>query len=136
MQNRREFLKALSAFTGASLVLSSLPWLEPLRAAASESTQSGGLVRLGIIGTGSRAMYLMEFLKDMPGVEISALCDDYAPHLQDALKITGGKAQIFSDYRRLLEIKEIDAVLVTVPLHLHALITIDSLKAGKHVFCE
>jgi predicted dehydrogenase len=136
MQNRREFLKAFSAFAGTSLVLSSLPWLDPLRAAASGNGQTNGLVRLGIIGTGSRAMYLMEFLKDMPEVEISALCDDYSPHLQDALKFTGGNAKTFSDYRKLLEIKEIDAVIIAVPLHLHASVTIDALRAGKHVFCE
>lgn len=136
MQERREFLKALGLFAGSSLVLSSLPWLEPLKAAGQIKEDEAIPVRIGIIGTGSRAMYLMNFIREIPGVEIAALCDDYKPNLDAALQFTGGKAKTFSDYRKLLEEKTLDAVMVTTPLHLHASITVDALNAGKHVFCE
>jgi predicted dehydrogenase len=134
-QKRRDFLKTFGTIAGTSLILSSLPWIKAVQASATDE-QGKKLVRIGVIGTGSRAMYLLGFLKQIQAVEITALCDDYKPHLNDAFEFTGGKAKIFADYKQLLELQDLDAVFVTTPLHLHAQITIDALNADKHVFCE
>ena len=64
-----------------------------------------------------------------------ALCDNYPPHLQAASEMYP-QAKTYDDYRRLLENKEIQAVMIATPLYEHAHITIDALHAGKHVFCE
>jgi predicted dehydrogenase len=52
------------------------------------------------------------------------------------MEIAGEKAQAYRDYRALLDRKEIEAVVIATPLHLHAPISIDAMQAGKHVFCE
>jgi predicted dehydrogenase len=66
-----------------------------------------------------------------------AVCDVYQRHLDAARKATGvGEADAFIDYRKLLERKDIDAVIVAPIDPWHAQMSIDSLEAGKHVFCE
>jgi len=91
---------------------------------------------LGLIGPGSRGSYLLEILLGTPGVEIAALCDDYAPHLDRAARRCGPGTRRFADYRDLLASKEVDAVVITTPLSEHARMCLDAFAAGKHVFCE
>ncbi len=135
VKNRRNFLKKLAVFAGSSGVLASMPWWSPLRA---EPPGSSALdrVRLGIIGVGSRGRKLMLHLMETPGVEVAAVCDDYEPHYNRALDLTDGKAKAFKDYRKLLEMNDLDGVVIATPLFEHARMCIDSLDAGKHVFCE
>jgi predicted dehydrogenase len=73
--------------------------------------------------------------KPIPQAEIVALCDDYAPHLQQAVDLFP-QAKQYDDYRKLLEDKNVKAVIITTPLNEHEQMTIDSFAAGKHVFCE
>ena len=133
--NRRNFLKKLAVFAGSSGVLASMPWWSPLRAAPPGGSALDR-VRLGVIGVGSRGRRLMLLLLQTPGVEIAAVCDDYEPHYKRAIEETGGKAKAFYDYRKLLEMKDLDGVVIATPLYEHARICLDSLQAGKHVFCE
>ena len=114
------------------VLLASSPWFS----AFSEEKKTVGLVaRIGIIGPGSRGQHLMSFLIQNPKVEIVALCDVYRPSI-DAALLMAPKAKVYTDYKKLLEDKNIDAVLIATPLHLHYQIVIDSFDAGKHVFCE
>jgi len=69
-------------------------------------------------------------------VRVVAVCDVYPPHLSRGLRLAGPQAMTYRDYRKLLERKDIDAVIIATPLYLHAPMTIDALQAGKHVFCE
>ncbi len=133
LYNRRKFLQSLTHYLGTSVFLSSLPWFSVLADEAGNSTEK---IRLGIIGTGSRGKYLMLHLLNIPSVEIIALCDNFNPHLKEAMELTNHKAKPFKDYRKLLEINNLDAVVIATPLHLHAQMTIDALESGKHVFCE
>ena len=67
----------------------------------------------------------------------AAVCDVYQRHLDAARKATGvSEADAFIDYRKLLERKDIDAVVIAPTDPWHAQISIDSMEAGKHVFCE
>lgn len=91
--------------------------------------------RLAVIGPGSRGRFLMSFLIQNPKVDIVALCDIYQPSIDEGLKLAP-KAKVYNDYRRLLEDKTIDAVLVATPLNSHCQIVLDAFDAGKHVFCE
>ena len=73
-------------------------------------------------------------------VDVVALCDVDSSHLADAQKkvegVTKKKCAEYGDYRKLLDDKNIDAVVVTTPDHWHALTTIDACRAGKDVYCE
>lgn len=132
--SRRGFIKDLGAIGGGGMVLSAFPWLQSCTADAKSETAKEK-VRLAIIGTGSRGQYHMNNLLNIPTADVVALCDNYEPHLKEASAIYP-KAKICSDYRKILEMKDIQAVLIAVPLYEHARITIDALQAGKHVFCE
>jgi len=131
---RRDFLKKLAVAVGASAVLAELPWWAPLRAEPPGDAPADR-VRLAVIGTGSRGTRLLLNLQRTPGVEIVALCDDYEPNLRKALALVPG-AKSFADYRRVLELRDLDGVVIATPLHQHAPICLAALAAGKHVFCE
>ena len=132
---RRRFLARLATAIGGSAVLGVLPWMAPLRAQPVGRAASDR-VRVGLIGTGSRGTVLLKHLLRTPGVEVAALCDDYPPHLAEAMQVAGNKPAACTDYRTLLGMRGIDGVLIATPLHLHAPICLAALAADKHVFCE
>ena len=131
-QSRRSFLKE-TAFGGALLGLSARTH-RSLFAAQSPNER----VRVGMIGVGNQGgpkNNMKYFLNN-----IVALCDldkTYLAEASDFLqKQAGLKAVMTDDYRRLLDSKDIDAVVVTVPDQWHATMTIEACKAGKDVYCE
>ncbi len=129
--NRKDFMGKI----GVSVATAALfPWLKSCSDKAI-SDISGNKARIGIIGTGSRGCYHINNLLGMPFAEITALCDIYKPHLEDASLICPN-AKLYNDYRNLLEDKNVDGVVICTPLNLHGKMTIDTLDAGKHVFCE
>ena len=128
--NRRDFFKTL----GSTGLISMFPWLQSCSKETADAV-SGEKVRIGVIGTGSRGMYHLNNLLRIPQAEVIALCDDYEPHLQQAAALYP-KAKLFDNYCKLLEDKDIQAVLVVTPLNEHERMTLDALSAGKHVFCE
>jgi predicted dehydrogenase len=132
--SRRDFFRDMGTIGGGSMLLTAFPWLQSC-SAGEKKELAGEKVRLAIIGTGSRGQFHMQNLRRMPRVEVTALCDDYAPHLREASAIYPA-AKTFDDYRRVLELTDTQAVLIATPLHLHAAMTIDALEAGKHVLCE
>ena len=132
--NRKEFLADCGKKGLAGVALSMFPWLESCSDKAQQEVK-GEKARIGMIGTGSRGLYHIKNLLRMPNVEMVALCDDYRPHLEDAAQYFP-KAKLYDDYRKLLEDKNVDGVIVTTPLYLHGRMTMDALRAGKRVFCE
>jgi predicted dehydrogenase len=132
--NLRQFIKNLGYVAGGTALLGTMPWLksctpEMARAIGNEKA------RIGLIGTGSRGLFHIHSLLAMPHAEIVALCDNHAPNLQEALDLAPW-ARTYTDYRELLEANDIDGVIISTPLYQHAQQTLDSLDAGKHVFCE
>src|SRR5690242_4136296 len=108
-----------------------------LTTAASQLRVAGAADRLraGIIGAGGRGRYLIGQFKEA-GVEVGAVCDIYEPNLQAGLKEASSGARSFRDYRRLLDDKNLDAVIVATPDHWHARMVIDAVEAGKDVYVE
>jgi len=94
------------------------------------------VVRVGVIGTGSRGGGLIPHINDIQGLEVAACCDVLPFRLESGMAKVEGKAKPYSDYRALLDNPSIDAVLIATPLSEHAHIAIDALDAGKHVYCE
>jgi predicted dehydrogenase len=97
-------------------------------------------VRLGSVGVGNQGgpkNNLKFFTKLAPVVAVCDLDKNYlAAAAEFVNKETGAEPKTYSDYRKLLDSKDIDAVVVTVPDHWHALITIHACGAGKDVYCE
>ena len=93
-------------------------------------------IRLGLIGCGGRGSQDWESFLDQPDVDPVAACDVYEPFLNRAIATSKGRAKGFHDFRRLLEQKDIDAVIVATPDHWHALMTVAACDAGKDVYCE
>ncbi len=130
--SRREFLRESAGTAAAAGLLGSAAV-----STSAEDASNAAPLRIGIIGPGSQGQYDLKKVLVIPGVKCLAVCDVFEPNLNAAKKI----AQVtddnaYSDYRRLLDRKDIDAVMITVPLTMHAQITVDALNAGKHVFCE
>jgi predicted dehydrogenase len=134
--SRRRFIESMLAVVGTTALAGTAPWVGTLRAEAPAAVPATDRVRIGIIGPGSRGMLLMHFLRQNPGVDIVAVCDIYEPNLQSGLKLASPGAKGYTDHREMLERKDIHAVVIATPLHLHARHVLDSFAAGKHVFCE
>ena len=134
MEDRREFLKQLGCVAGGAALLAGAPWLSSCTPGRLKEI-SGEKARIALIGTGSRGQYHIHNLLLIPHARIVALCDCYEPNLQAAAALCPG-AKLYRDYRKLLEDKDIDGVIISTPLGSHAAITLDALSAGKHVFCE
>jgi predicted dehydrogenase len=148
---RREFIsKTGMATAGVALGASVLN-------ASSFSRISGAndKINVGFIGIGNRGSQLLGLFMDQPDVRIAAFCDIYEPYLlRDRSKVDpryikdlGGqipkmgesfpeKVEHYSDFRKLLENKDIDAVVVATPDHWHAIQMISAVRAGKDVYVE
>lgn len=109
-----------------------------LLAAASAARVLGAndRIRVGLIGCGLRGRYVAKLMREAPGVEFGAVCDVYETQAASAREWAGPDAKQFSDFRKVLEMKDIDAVLVATPEHWHATISILACEAGKDVYCE
>lgn len=134
--SRREFLTTIAASAaGASFLLSG---------AASYSRVMGAndRIQLGVAGIRSRGKVLWESAVAEAGssIAIHTLCDVDSRELEAASPavrgLTGDKPRQERDFRRLLESKDIDAVLIATPDHTHAPFAIMALEAGKHVYVE
>jgi len=95
-------------------------------------------LRVGIIGVGGIAQaHMQSYAKLKDKVELVAFCDTILERAEKGAKQYGARnAKVFTDYREMLEMKELDAVDICTPNKFHAPIAIDALKAGKHVYCE
>ena len=129
--SRREFLKDMCFVAGGSL-LATCPWFSAFAQEKETAREKG---RVAVIGTGSRGRYHLRHLMNDPKAEVVAICDDYQPSIDEALKIAP-KAKVYKDYRKLLENKDIDGVVIATPLHVHRMMVTDAFAAGKHVMCE
>jgi predicted dehydrogenase len=98
---------------------------------------AGERLRIGVIGCGGMSMHHMKSLvkvREDANIEFLSVCDVYDKRAQQAAELTGGK--IVKDYRRLLENKDIDYVLIASPEHWHFQMSMDAADAGKHIYCE
>ncbi|HZU25642.1 MAG TPA: Gfo/Idh/MocA family oxidoreductase [Bryobacteraceae bacterium] len=105
---------------------------------AAMAAQSDRL-RLGVIGSGGRGTFVMGVFQKSSDVRVAGICDVYEPNLEQALSAAsaaGAHATAYRDYRRLLDQRDIDAVLIATPEHWHHRMLLDALAAGKDVYIE
>ncbi len=132
--NRREFM-GITAGAAAGMVLP-----EVVTAAGIGQRD----IRLGVIGMGNRGQYLMRVMLGHKGTQVPAVCDIVASKATHSAgivaKARGKPAETYTkgpeDYLRLLQRDDLDAVLVTTPMQLHAPMSVAAMRAGKHVFSE
>ncbi|VTR97186.1 Gfo/Idh/MocA family protein [Tuwongella immobilis] len=124
--DRRAFGRSAAVAAGTLSALS----------ASARAAGSNERVRLGIIGVGNRGDQLLSAFLPHKDCEIVSVCDVFEPYLVPAQTKVGGKATLVSDYRRMLDAKDIDAIIIATPDHWHALQFIEACRAGKHVYVE
>lgn len=127
---RRGFLKSSLAVT-AGLSLPAKVW--------SQVSGANSDIRVAVVGFGSRGGSHISAFSGMKGVRLAALCDCDSHILDGAVKRQadkGNKVEAYTDVRKLLENKDIDAISTATPNHWHSLITIWSCQAGKDVYVE
>jgi predicted dehydrogenase len=128
-KTRRDFIKQAtlgSAALGAATYLGYPP---------SRVLGANDRIRVGIIGPGSRGQDLLHEVMDVPNVQLVAAADAYSRRRDEAKKLVPG-IQVFDDHRRLLDMKDVDAVIVASPLHTHARHFLDTVGAGKDLYSE
>ena len=129
--NRKEFIKQVSVLTGASMVLPAT--------GINTFVGANDRIRIGTIGINGMGWSDTKSLLKIPGVELAAVCDvDQNVIIKRMAELgeAGKKVKTFTDYRALLDQKNIDAVVIGTPDHWHALMMIHASEAGKHVYCE
>lgn len=136
--NRRDFLKS-SSLTSLAMMMSRVVLKGEDKAKAggapTEYKTTGAPVNCAVIGCGVWGREILNTLSRLPNAPVVAICDSYAPFLRRA-KESAPKAEAFADYQKVLENKDVKAVLVATPSHQHREITLAALQAGKHVYCE
>jgi predicted dehydrogenase len=130
--NRREFLK--TSFLGAA-ALSSLPAWAATKAAGSPNEE----LRYAVVGFGGRGQNHIDELRNIRGTWLVALCDADENILRKGIQnceAKGQKVEGYSDFRKLLEKKDLDFVTFATPNHWHSLNIVWSVQAGKDVYVE
>ena len=131
-KSRRDFLRV----TAASPVM--LPLILPSgRATAEEFRSPAERPRLALIGAGGQGSGDARWASAYG--DFLAVCDVDKSHAEAAKadkNIGKGKADVYGDYRKVLDRKDIDAVIIGTPDHWHSKILIDAMKAGKDAYCE
>src|SRR5712672_3345906 len=122
--SRREFIRQ------AAIGVATLAAYPPSRVLGASDR-----VRVGMVGVGGRGQELLKQVLEVPNAQLVAIADVYTRRREEAKQMAPG-IQTLDDYRRLLDMSDIDAVIVASPLHIHARHFLDTLAAGKDLYSE
>ncbi len=124
--NRREFIRTIGLATAGSALVG-------CQTAPARRISANEKLNIAVIGVAGRGG---ENLKEVAALEnIVALCDVDSTRLSAAAQKFPA-AKTYSDFRRLIDQRDIDAILVATPDHTHAVATAAALRSGRHVYCE
>jgi predicted dehydrogenase len=127
--SRRDFLTTTAGMAALGLAGRSSPADEP-KGSPNEA------ITLGFIGVGGMGTGLLNIFKGFGDVRVAAVCDVDEAHARRAKEAAGGRPEIVADFRKVLDRKDIDAVVIATPDHWHAIPAILACQAGKDVYCE
>ncbi len=130
--NRRDFLKSGSVATMMAMLGAVELVAEPEK---TNYKTTGAKIKCAVIGLGPRGREIATTLVKLPEADLVAGCETYAPYMK-RLGGIAANAEAVEDYRKILDNKEIKAVIIATPTHLHREIAVAAMKAGKHVYCE
>lgn len=135
--DRRNFIKKIvvgsAALYAAPLFATSA---NGIRLRSQDELNDSELIRIALIGKGSQGTGDTQAALSVPGTKLVAVCDLYDARLKEAQKRWGDQLFITKDYQEILSRNDVDVVIIGTPDHWHQRISIDALKAGKHVYCE
>jgi predicted dehydrogenase len=136
--SRRKFLNRTAVAAGALAVTNSIFLRDPrLEAAPYPNVPPSDRLRFGIIGIGMEGSGVLSNAVQLPGVECVAACDLYDGRHTLAREITSKpNLPATRHYQELLDNKDIDCILAAVPDHWHKQVVVDSVHAGKPIYCE
>jgi predicted dehydrogenase len=138
MNSRRKFLKKTSTAVASAGLITGLPMIASAGPRAYRPPSDR--IRVGVIGCKGMGFSDIRSMLKNQEVECAALCDVDENILnarsKDILEMTGTKPKQYVDYRKMLDDKEIDAVIIGTPDHWHCLPMVDACEAGKDVYCE
>ena len=135
---RRGFIKQVAA-TGVGLTIGGMSFKATSAKSYANIMGSNERVNMAVMGTNGRGAGMARNFQSRKDVEMRYVCDVEEKALAKgvaAVKKVGGNPKTEKDIRKILEDKNIDAILVTAPDHWHAPATIMACQAGKHVYCE
>src|SRR6266545_2542440 len=133
--NRREFLKG-GSFATLMTMLGGVELITPAPVRAVDlETLVPFQVKCAVVGLGAWGREILGTLSRLKTAQLVAVCDTYPVSLKRAAG-SAPKAQGVEDYRKILDDKEVKAVIIGTPTHKHREIVIAALQAGKHVYCE
>lgn len=134
---RRTFIRQSGKILAAGSLLSTFPAVLPAR---HRGVAPSDQLNIGVIGCRGRGFRVLQQHLDLGGVNAVALCDVDQRVLDEKSKALqegyGQKAKQYTDYRKMLEQSDIDAVIIGTPDHWHCLQTVDACAAGKDVYVE
>ena len=141
--NRRRFLQQTTLLAAAGAVAPL--WIPSSRTLADDAKSPNSRLRLGCIGTGDRwrdvgVNHAIKF------ADCVAVCDVDANHAEEGKKLATAANEkhgsskpnidVYEDYQKILERKDLDVVTIVTPDHWHSKIAIEAMRAGKDVYCE
>ena len=127
--DRRRFIET-TATVAAGIGLGMQPVL------ASRPVSPNDVLQIGVIGTGDRGGGLINLMRGLPELKVVAASDILPFRLEPSIKKAAAGARAYDDYRRMLDDKNVEAVIIATPLSMHYQMAADALSAGKHVYCE
>lgn len=139
MANRRGFLKNLGGVLAGAAISPSFDnfTIKSVKTLRSDlKVSAADKINIALIGSGIIGHYDTDTALKIDGVNLTAVCDLYDGRLIRAKEKWGSHIFTTRDYREVLQRKDVDAVLVCTPDHWHQKISVDAMRAGKHVYCE
>ncbi len=140
MPSRRNFIRKTATLAGGTLFASALN--NQAFAIFKNKIAPSDQLNIGVIGINGMGWSDLTAALKVPGVNLVALCDSDKNVIERRmgdlrkLNVDEAKVKIYSDYRQLLDRKDIDAVIIGTPDHWHALMMVDACQAGKDVYVE
>src|SRR5687767_1582729 len=139
--SRRDFIKktATAAAAVAATGLLKTPVYGQNQAPSANVAGSNSKLTAGFIGVGGQGMAHVRSMKDHAAesnIELVAVNDVWQKRVAGAKEFIGGKCEGYEDYKKLLDRKDVDVVVISTVDHWHKQCSVDALNAGKHVYVE
>lgn len=139
--SRRDFIKktASAAAAVAATSLLKTPIYGQNQAPSANVAGANSKLTVGYIGVGGQGMAHVRSMKghaSESNIELAAVCDVWQKRIEGAKAFIGGRCEGFDDYRKVLDRKDIDTVVISTVDHWHTKCSVDAMNAGKHVYVE
>ncbi|MDB4920548.1 Gfo/Idh/MocA family oxidoreductase [Mucilaginibacter sp.] len=139
--SRRNFLRKLGTATAAVAVGQNVFAADKRNEVFAYLKRQAGItandqINIALIGAGGQGSEDTNVALQIPGIKLVAVCDLYDGRLADAKKRWGADIYTTKIYKEILNRQDIDAVIIGTPDHWHQQISVDAMRAGKHVYCE